>query len=74
MVKNLRQVLVESFASIYFLTDRDKRFISSFGSAGKPVSLEEFLKFWDSLDDVDKADILLNYYPDEHPGTEGFKE
>lgn len=72
MVKSLREVLRESFANIYMITEQDKRFIGSFGSASKPVSLEEFLKFWNSLDDREKSDIMLDYEPEENPGTEGF--
>lgn len=74
MVKSLREVLREAFANVYFLTEQDKRFIGSFGSVRKPVSLEEFLKFWNCLDDYDKATIMLHYEPEEHPGTDGFKE
>lgn len=72
-MKSLKQVLIESFASVYILTEEDKRFIASFGTPEKPVGLAEFLKFWDSLDDVDRAEILLDYEPEMHPGTDGFE-
>jgi hypothetical protein len=60
-VRNLKQVLLESFNNIYFLSEQDKDFIASFGSPGKPVDLGEFLRFWNSLDDGEKAYIMLNY-------------
>lgn len=72
-MKSLGQILRESFADIYFLTEDDKRFIASFGTPDKPVSLAEFLMFWNSLDDVDRAEILLDYEPEMHPGTDGYR-
>lgn len=72
-MKTLKQVLIESFASVYILTEEDKRFIASFGTPDKPVSLAEFLMFWNTLDDVDRAAIMMDYEPEEHPGTDGFK-
>lgn len=72
-MKTLKQVLIESFASVYILTEEDKRFIASFGTPEKPVSLAEFLMFWNTLDDVDRAEILMDYEPEMHPGTDGFK-
>lgn len=73
-MKTLKQVLLESFASVYILTEADKRFIASFGTPDKPVSLAEFLKFWDSLDEFEKAEVLMGYEPEKNPGTEGFNE
>jgi hypothetical protein len=62
----------EAFANTYILTERDKRFIGSFGSARKPVGLEEFLRFWSCLTEDEQRDIMMDYEPEEHPGTEGF--
>jgi hypothetical protein len=71
-MKDLRQVLTESFADIYILTESDKEFIASFGVPDKPVSLAEFLKFWDSLDEQERTEIMVNYV--YNGSTEGFKE
>lgn len=72
-MRTLKQVLMESFASVYILTEEDKRFIASFGTPEKPVGLAEFLIFWNSLDDVDRAAILMDYEPEMYPGTDGFE-
>lgn len=73
-MKTLKQVLIESFASVYILSEKDKRFIASFGSPRKPLSLAEFLAFWETLDDVERAEILLDYEPERHIDMRGFKE
>lgn len=64
-MKSLGQVLLESFAdaNVYFLNEQDKAFIASFGTPEKPVDLGEFLRFWNSLDEDEKADIMLDYEP-----------
>lgn len=73
-MNSLRQALAGPFTSVYFLSETDKRFISSFGTSDKPVTLAEFLKFWNSLNDDDRTHVLIDYEPEENPGTEGFKE
>lgn len=73
-MKTLGQILRESSTEIYILSEDDKRFISSFGSSENPVSLAEFLIFWNSLDESEKTTIMLDYEPDVHPEAGGFKE
>lgn len=72
-MKSLGQVLREALTDVYILSEEDKRFIGSFGSVNKPVSLAEFLRFWAALTDAERTDIMLDYSPCENPGTEGFK-
>ena len=71
-MKTLRQVLAESFSDVYILTESDKEFIASFGTPDKPVSLAEFLEFWNSLGEHDRFEIMMDY--DFSGSTEGFKE
>lgn len=72
-MKSLREMIMQAATDVY-LSEASKRFIGSFGSPGKPVSLGEFMGFWDSLSDAEKDDIRLAYVPSEHPSMEGFVE
>lgn len=45
----------------------------AFRSARKPLSLEEFLTIWNSLDDTTKESVVLSYEPEKHPERGGFK-
>lgn len=63
-MKSLGQALRDSMADVYVLTENDKRFIASFGSPGKPVSLAEFLRFWGTLSEAEKTAIMLDYEPE----------
>lgn len=47
----------------YLITEREKAFVESFGTPDKPVTLEEFLPFWDSLTESERHDLLMNYEP-----------
>lgn len=73
-MKSLKDVLVESFASIYILTERDKDLVASFGTPDKPVSLEEFMEFWSALDEWDRAQILMDHYDPPDPTKPPFKK
>lgn len=72
-MKSLGQVLKESMADVYILSEADKRFIGSFGSADKPVALAEWLEFWAVLTDSERTEIMMDYEPEMYPGTDGFK-
>lgn len=73
MTRNIKQIFGDACGSIYFLSDQDKRFIGSFGTSEKPISLGEFLMFWNSLTEDEKQSIMLDYQSEEHPGMDGFK-
>lgn len=45
----------------YVLTDEDWRFINSFGTENKPVSLDEFWRFWISLTEKEKVLLISEY-------------
>lgn len=72
MTRSLREV-IEGVYGLYILNEADKRFIGSFGTPEKPVTLREFLEFWSTLTDAEKNAIWMDYEPEMHPGTEGFK-
>jgi hypothetical protein len=46
---------------VYILNERDREFVASFGSSSKPISLGEFLIFWNSLSDEEQREIVLDY-------------
>lgn len=39
----------EVMGKMYILTDEDRAFVEWFGSPGKPMELQEFLDFWNSM-------------------------
>lgn len=47
---------------VYELTRDDWDFIASFGSIKKPVTLKEFIKFWDSLTVNEQLQIRADYF------------
>lgn len=72
-MKSLGQILRETMADVYVLSESDKRFIGSFGTADKPVTLAEWLQFWAVLTDAEQTEIMMDYEPEMHPGTDGYK-
>jgi hypothetical protein len=63
----LKRTIAELFEGVYILSESEKRFIQSFGTPEKPVSLAEFIIFWGSLTDGERFEIMLDYNPNDQP-------